>query len=142
MTDLVTGVLQLTTEGARAVLAAAARDAASDSAAVTIAVVDAGGHLLALERLSGAAAHTVRSATTKAASAASTRKETGLAGAPIDLTTGLGIALAAGADRWTPLPGGFPLVVEGSCVGAIGVAGAPHDVDERIARAGRRALAP
>jgi glc operon protein GlcG len=140
MTDLVAGVLQLTTEGARAVLSAAVRDAEADAAAVSIAVVDAGGHLLALERLPGAAAHTVHSATTKAACSASMRKATGLAGAPIDMTVGLGIALAAGSDRWTPLPGGFPVVVDGQCVGAIGVAGAPHDVDERIARAGTAAL--
>jgi uncharacterized protein GlcG (DUF336 family) len=140
VTDLVAGVLQLTTEGARAVLSAAAADAAADGAGVSIAVVDAGGHLLVLERLAGAAAHTVHSATTKAACAASMRKATGLADAPIDMTAGLGIALAAGTDRWTPLPGGFPIVVDGQCVGAIGVAGAPHDVDERIARAGTRAL--
>ncbi|MGE0818777.1 MAG: heme-binding protein [Candidatus Nanopelagicales bacterium] len=138
MPDLVASALQITTEGARAVLAAAALEAGPSP--VSIAVVDAGGHLVALERLSGAAPHTVHSATTKAACAASMRKETGLAGAPIDVPTGLGIALAAGPERWTPLPGGFPLVVDGQCIGAIGVAGAPHDVDERVARAGAKAL--
>lgn len=140
MSSLVASVLQITTEGARAVLAAAALEAETGSAAVSIAVVDAGGHLLVLERLPGAAAHTVHSATTKAACAASMRKATGLAGASIDVPTGLGIALAAGTQRWTPLPGGHPLVVDGQCVGAIGVAGAPHDADERIARAGAAAL--
>lgn len=139
MPDLVASALQITTEGARAVLAAAALEAGPSP--VSIAVVDSGGHLVALERLPGAAPHTVHSATTKAACAASMRKETGLAGVPIDVPTGLGIALAAGPGRWTPLPGGSPLVVGGQCVGAIGVAGAPHDADERIARAGAAALA-
>ena len=141
MSDLVASALQITTGGARAVLAAAAREAQAGPSPVSIAVVDSGGHLLALERLPGAAPHTVHSATTKAACAASMRKETGLARAPIDIPTGLGIALAAGPSRWTPLPGGFPLLVDGQCVGAIGVAGAPHEADERIARAGAAALA-
>jgi uncharacterized protein GlcG (DUF336 family) len=130
----------LTTEGARAVLAAAVSRAAGLGHPVSVAVVDPGGHLLVLERMDGAAAHTVRSATTKAAAAASTRRPTGLAGGPVDMTYGLGIALAAGEGRWTPLPGGTPLVVDGECVGALGVAGAPPEVDERVSEAGSAAL--
>lgn len=124
---------RLTTEGARHALAAAIESAEAEGVAVTVVVVDAGGHVIVAERMDGAAAHTVHSATTKAACAASMGKATGLAGAPVDMTYGLGIALAAGGDRWTPLPGGAPLVVSHECVGAVGVAGAPGDVDERIA---------
>lgn len=132
----------LTTEGARAVLDAATARAARAGHPVSVAVVDGGGHLLVLERMDGAAAHTVHSAATKAATAASTRKPTGVAGGPVDMTYGLGIALAAGDGRWTPLPGGFPLLVDGECVGALGVAGAPPEVDEDVAAAGAAALVP
>lgn len=132
----------LTTEGARAVLAAAVARAAESGHPVSVAVVDPGGHLLVLERMDGAAAHTVHSATTKAATAASTCRPTGIAGTPIDMTYGLGIALAAGDGRWSPLPGGFPLLVDGECVGALGVAGAPPETDESVAAAAAEALIP
>jgi len=49
--------------------------------AVTIAIVDAGGHLLMLERMEGGRFHTVHSATTKAVSAASNRRPTSSRGA-------------------------------------------------------------
>lgn len=124
---------RLTTEGARHVLAAAIESAEAEGVLVSVVVVDSGGHVVVAERMDGAAAHTLHSATTKAACAASMRKPTGLAGAPVDMAYGLGIALAAGGDRWTPLPGGAPIVVGLECVGAVGVAGAPGDVDERIA---------
>ncbi len=132
----------LTTEGARAVLAAAVARAAESGHPVSVAVVDPGGRLLVLERMDGAAAHTVHSATTKAATAASTCRPTGIAGTPIDMTYGLGIALAAGDGRWSPLPGGFPLLVDGECVGALGVAGAPPETAESVAAAAAQALIP
>ena len=131
---------RLTLEGARRVTAVAVEHAHAESVAVSVVVTDAGGHILVVERMDDAAAHTVHSATTKAACAASMRKATGLTGAPITMEYGVGIALAAGGDRWTPLPGGCPIVVEGVCVGAIGIAGAPGEVDERIAAAAAAAL--
>ena len=97
--------------------------------------------MIVVERMEGAPSHTVHSAATKAACAASMRKPSGSAGAAVDLTYGLGIALAAGGDRWTPLPEGAPVIVGGHCVGAVGVAGAPGEVDERIAAAAAAAPA-
>ena len=107
----------LTTEGARAVLAAAVARAAESGHPVSVAVVDPGGHLLVLERMDGAAAHTVHSATTKAATAASTCRPTGIAGTPIDMTYGLGIALAAGDGRWSPLPNPLRTACASTCGG-------------------------
>ena len=98
----------LTTEGARAVLAAATAAAADAGVHVSIAVVDAGGHLLVLERTDAAAAHTVHSATTKAATAASMRRPTGATAAGVDMAYGLGIALAVNALT------GMVIVVSGS----------------------------
>jgi uncharacterized protein GlcG (DUF336 family) len=132
--------VRLTTEGARRVLAAGIEAAEAEGVAVSVVVVDAGGHVLVVERMDAAAAHTVHSASTKAACAASMRKPTGLGGTSVDLGYGLGIALAAGDGRWTPLPGGAPVRVRGECVGAVGVSGAPGDVDERIASEAAGAL--
>lgn len=132
---------RLTREGARRVVEVAIGLAEQEDVAVSVVVADAGGHVLVVERMDEAAAHTVHSATTKAACAASMRKATGLAGTPVTMEYGFGIALAAGSERWTPLPGGCPIVVDGVCVGAVGLAGAPGEVDERIAAAAAASLA-
>ena len=94
---------------------------------MTIAVVDAGGHLILLERMEGGKFHTVHSATTKAACAASTRRVTtshGAVGQALDTAHALGLALAAGPERWTAMEGGCPVLVNGECIGGVGVAGA------------------
>jgi len=39
-----------------------------------------------------------------------------------------------------PVQGGVPIIVEGSCVGAVGVSGVQSHEDERIAQAGIDAL--
>jgi uncharacterized protein GlcG (DUF336 family) len=64
--------------------------------AITVAVVDAGGHLMLLERMDGGKFHSVHSATTKAVCAASNKRSTAvIARRPACL----GPALAAGR-RW------------------------------------------
>src|SRR5262249_35063811 len=95
--------------------------------AVTVAVVDAGGHLLALERMEGGKFHTVHSATTKAVCAASNKRSTGSKGAvgqALDVAHALGLALAAGPERWTAMEGGAPIMAGGECIGGVGVAAA------------------
>lgn len=131
---------RLTTAGAREVLATAIRAAAAEGMHVCAVVCDSGGHIMAVERMDRAPAHTVHSATTKAACAASMRRTTGAVSMGIGMDYGFGIALAAGAERWTPLPGGAPIVVDGECIGAVGIAGAPGEVDERIAESAANAL--
>src|SRR5437867_8449027 len=117
---------RLTNAGAKKMIEAATAKAAAGGAAVTIAVVDAGGHLILLERMEGGRFHTVHSATTKAVCAASTRRATGPRGAQgqaLDVTHALGLAVAAGAERWTAMEGGAPILFGGECVGGVGVAG-------------------
>jgi len=118
-------------------IAAATAKAAAGGAAVTIAVVDAGGHVIALERMDGGKFHTVHSATTKAVCAASNRRATtsqGAVGQTLDTAHALGLALAAGPERWTAMEGGFPIVFEGECIGGIGVSGGTWEFDDRCAR--------
>ena len=128
---------RLTTAGARKVLDTAVARAKEAGIAVTVAVADAGGHLLLLERMDGGKFHTVHSATTKAVCAASNKRGTGSAGAvgqSLDLLHAVGLALAAGPERWTAMEGGWPIMIGEECIGGVGVAGGNWEFDERVAR--------
>ena len=128
---------RLTTEGARKIKNAAVKAAEKAGIAVTVAVVDAGGHLLVLERMDGGKFHTVHSATTKAVCAASSRRMTsakGAQGQPLDVAHALGLALAAGPERWTAMEGGCPVMAGDECIGGVGVAGGTWEFDEKVAR--------
>ena len=128
---------RLTSEGARKVMDTALARAREAGIAVSVAVVDSGGHLVLLERMEGGKFHTVHSATTKAVCAASTKRSTGSKGAQgqdLDVAHALGLALAAGPERWTPMEGGCPIMAGNECIGAIGVAGGDWAFDERVAK--------
>ena len=129
--------------GAKTMMAAATAESEALGFAVTIAIVDSGGHLLLLERMDGGRFHTVHSSLTKAACAASNRRPTatrGAEGQELDLLHAVGLSLAAGPERWTPMEGGLPIMVDGECVGGIGVAGATWEEDERIAEVALNAV--
>ncbi len=134
---------RLTAAGAKAIMATAIARAQEAGIAVTVAIVDAGGHLMLLERMEGGRFHTVHSASTKAVCAASTRRATGAKGAQgqaLDVTHALGLSLAAGAERWTAMEGGCPVMAGNECIGAVGVAGGDWQFDERVAREAAESL--
>ena len=134
---------RLTNDGAKKMMAAAVAEASKAGVAVSIAIADAGGHLILLERMEGGRFHTVHSSTTKAVCAASTKRLTSARGAAnqeLDVTHALGLTLAAGAERWTAMEGGCPVLVDGECIGGIGVAGGDWQTDERIAQAAVEAI--
>ena len=98
---------------------------------------DAGGHLLAIDRMEGGRFHTVYSSTTKAVTAASNKRPTsskGAQGQSLDALHALGLALAAGPKNWTAMEGGFPIIVNNECVGGIGVSGGNWEQDQTIAQ--------
>jgi len=131
-------VKRLTTSGAKTMLAAATAKAEEFGIAVTVAIVDAGGHMLVLERMDGGRFHTVHSSTTKAVTASSNKRPTttkGAQGQELDTLHAIGLSLAAGAGRWTAMEGGFPILVDGECVGGIGVSGGDWQQDEDIVKA-------
>jgi len=128
---------RLTTAGAKQMLATAIAAAEQAGIAISVAIVDAGGHPLLLERMDGGRFHTVHSATVKAVCAASNKRPTSARGAQaqeLDTVHALGLALAAGTERWTAMEGGCPVIVDGECVGGIGVSGGNFEFDERVAR--------
>jgi uncharacterized protein GlcG (DUF336 family) len=134
----VTTTKRLTTDGARKMMTTALEQAKQAGIAVSIAITDAGGHLILLERMEGGRFHTVHSSTTKAVCAASNKRATSSRGAQaqqLDAAHALGLALAAGPERWTAMEGGCPVIADGECIGGIGVAGGDWATDERIAQA-------
>ena len=103
---------RFTYRGAKHMAAVAVERAQAAGIAIAVAVADAGGHLVVLERMDGGRFHTVHSATTKAVCAASNKRPTSARGAqaqPLDVVHALGLALAAGAERWTAMEGGYPV---------------------------------
>jgi glc operon protein GlcG len=123
--------------GAKKMTATAVDKAREAGIAISVAVADAGGHLIAFERMDGGRFHTVHSSTTKAVCAASNKRPTSARGAQaqeLDTAHAIGLALAAGPERWTAMEGGFPVVINGECIGGIGVSGGDWATDERIAR--------
>jgi uncharacterized protein GlcG (DUF336 family) len=128
---------RLTHHGAKTMMDTAVAKAREAGIAISCAVVDSGGHLVAFERMDGGRFHTQHSATTKAVCAASNKRVTtakGAVGQDLDTNHAIGLALAAGPERWTAMEGGAPVIVGGECIGGIGVSGGDWATDERIAR--------
>ena len=135
---------RLTLAGAKKMLATAVAGAEKAGIAVSVAVADAGGNLMLLERMEGGRFHTVHSATTKAVCAASNRRPTGSTGAvgqSLDVLHALGLALAAGPERWTAMEGGCPIMAGNECIGGVGVAGGNWEFDEQAAKEAAESLA-
>lgn len=128
---------RLTLAGAKKMMESVTAAAEKAGYAVAAAIVDAGGQVILVQRMDGGRFHTVHSSTTKAICAASNKRPTtmkGAAGQALDTMHALGLALAAGADRWTAMEGGYPILFDGECVGGIGVSGATWELDDQLAR--------
>ena len=126
---------QLTYAGAAVAIAAAVSKSREISAPECIAVVDAGGNLLAYARVEGAAVLAVKPAIAKASSAAALGGPTG--GIPFEFGANLASASLGGI---TNLGGGFPIIYKGELLGAIGVGSGTTEQDVAVAEAGRDAL--
>ncbi|MNF38892.1 hypothetical protein D3C84_198530 [compost metagenome] len=119
------------------IIKAARAEAQQHNWAVSIAVVDDGGHPLALERLDGCAPIGAYIAGEKARSAAIGRRETK---GYEDMVNG-GRSAFLSAPLLTSLEGGVPLIVDGQVIGAVGVSGVKAEQDAQVAKAGVAALA-
>lgn len=119
------------------IAAAAETEALKNNWAVSIAIVDAGGHLLWLQRLDGAAPVSAHIAPAKARSAAMGRRDT--KGYEDMINNGRTAFLSAPAIDGM-LEGGLPIIKDGQCLGAVGVSGVKAPEDAQVARAGIAAL--
>ncbi len=121
----------------RAIANAAETEATHNGWAVTLAIVDDGGHLLWLQRLDGAAPISAEIAAAKARTAALGRRESKVYE---DMINGGRVSFLSAPVLHGMLEGGVPIVVEGQVIGAVGVSGVKSMEDAQIARAGIAAL--
>ena len=127
----------LTAEDAQRMGEAAAAHAVAQGWAVTIAIVDDGGHLLWLRRLDGAAPISSHIAPAKARTSALSRRESRIFEEMINQGR---VSFLSAPTLEGMLEGGVPILVDGQCVGAFGVSGVKSVEDAQIASAGIAAL--
>lgn len=121
----------------KTVAAAAEAEALRNQWAVSIAIVDDGGHLLWLQRLDGAAPISAQICEAKARTAALGRRESRVYE---EMINGGRTSFLSAPALEGMLEGGVPIVVGGHYVGAVGVSGVKSSEDAQIARAGIAAL--
>lgn len=127
----------LTLDDVKKIAAAAEAEALANNWAVTISIVDDGGQLMWLQRLDGAAPISASIAPAKARTAALGRRETKVYE---DMINNGRYSFLTAPVLEGMLEGGVPVMVDGQCVGAVGVSGVKSSEDVQIARAGIAAL--
>ena len=121
----------------KAIAAAAEAEALKNHWAVTIAIVDDGGHLLHLQRLDGAPPVSSHIAPAKANTAALGRRESKIYE---DVINNGRMSFLSAPTNEGMLEGGVPIVKAGQVIGAVGVSGVKSHEDAQIAKAGIAAL--
>jgi glc operon protein GlcG len=129
----------ITLEQARKISAAAQQNALQNGWLMVVAIMDAGGHLVLLERMDHAQFGSVQVAQDKARSAVAFRRPTK---AFHDMVAaggeGLRMLVMSGA---VPIDGGLPIISNGAVVGSIGISGGTSAQDGQVAQAGLAVLA-
>ncbi|CAG9176190.1 GlcG/HbpS family heme-binding protein [Cupriavidus pinatubonensis] len=127
----------LTAEDVKKIMAAAEAEAKTHQWAVSIVVVDDGGHMLAMQRLDGAAPISAYIATEKARTSSLGRRESKVYE---DMINNGRYSFMTAPTLQGMLEGGVPIVHNDQFVGAVGVSGVKSTEDAQIARAGIAAL--
>ena len=120
---------------AEKIVAAAHAFAQSKNWRVTIAVSDEGGNLMLLLRMDGAPAMSATVAPGKALTCATTLRPSKVYEDMVNNGRTAALRLPC-----LPIEGGEMIVVDGCCVGAVGVSGVKPGEDAEIARAGIAAI--
>lgn len=135
MSDYTTPTATLTHAGVMHMLTAAVARAEEMGQPQCIVIVDASGVTLGQIRMTGAKFLSLKSAATKACTAASIRASSDA------IPEAVGPAIAAATDNAvTRLGGGLPIMLNGTCVGGIGVGSGTADQDKDVARAALAAI--
>jgi glc operon protein GlcG len=128
----------ITLENAKKAAAAALAEARKNNWTMAAAITDAAGNLVYFEKMDATQTGSAAVAIDKARSAALYKRP----------TKAFQDALAAGGEGWrvlrlqgaVPVEGGFPIVMDGKIVGAIGVSGGTSAQDGQCAKPGADAL--
>lgn len=134
---------RLTLAGAEKMCETVIEGARREGLAICVVVADGGGNVVCAKRMDGGRFHTLHSATTKAVTAASNKRITtsrGAVGQDLDTAHAIGLALAAGSERWTAMEGGAPVIMDGECIGGVGVSGGNWSADAALAEAAVAAI--
>ena len=126
---------ELTHGDCEKIMAAALAEAKRNSWVVAIAILDDGGHLLHFARMDGATPANAAIAVEKGRTAAMSRRTSGSWQERIKTRPEM-----LKMPGILPVQGGVPIVVDGGCVGGVGVSGVQSHEDEQIARTGIDAL--
>ena len=121
----------------QAIAAAAQAEAQTNNWNVSIAIVDAGGHLLHFQRLNGAPPISSHIAPAKAHTAALGQRESKVYE---DVINGGRYSFLSAPAVEGMLEGGVPIMKDGACLGAVGVSGVKSNEDAQIAKAGIAAI--
>ena len=124
----------LTSEDAQKMVAACKAEAAKRKLEPTVAVVDAAGHLLHLERPDRNGVNTVEMSTLKARTAALRERPSSAFAARVAERPGFLMT-----PNCLGVEGGIPVLFEGECIGGVGVSGIAED-DGPVAQAGADAF--
>jgi glc operon protein GlcG len=127
----------LTLDDVKKIAAAAEAEAMANNWAVVISIVDDGGHLLWLQRLDGVAPISAHIAPAKAQTAALGQRETKIYE---DMINNGRVSFLSAPYIDGMLEGGVPIMLNGQCLGAVGVSGVKSAEDAQIAKAGIAAL--
>ena len=122
----------LTLEDCKKISEAAEAEARKNNWNVCIAILDDGGHLLHLVRMDGATPANARIAVEKGRTAAESRRSTGMWEERIKAGRNAMLRMPG----ILPVQGGLPIVVDGVCLGGVGVSGVQSHEDEQIAKVG------
>ncbi len=128
-------------EVADALIAAAVTRARSIGSPFAIAVIDESGELKAFARMDGASLQAVKVSQDKAYTAASTGMTTAAWYELVSDEPPLALGAVGAIERLMVIGGGYPVIVAGAVVGAIGVSGGHYKQDMDVAQAALSALA-
>jgi uncharacterized protein GlcG (DUF336 family) len=120
-----------------AITSASQAEALKNQWAVSIAIVDDGGHLLSFARMDGAAPISSHIAPAKARTAALGRRESK---AYEDMINGGRTSFLSVPGLEGMLEGGVPIMKDGQCLGAVGVSGVKASEDAQVAKVGIAAI--
>jgi uncharacterized protein GlcG (DUF336 family) len=121
-------------DAAKKVMAAAEAEAMKNNWLMAIVILDSTGHTVMLHKLDNTQYGSIRVAEDKAQTALDFRRPSKVFE---DLVAQGGIGMRTlGLRGATPIEGGYPIIVEGKIVGAIGASGGAASQDGQVAKAG------
>ena len=129
----------LTLDGAQAALAAGVAAAKGIGFAASLVAVDRAGQIVASARMNGASAMTLDIAFKKAWTSSMASAPTAYIINFVTSDPGSTMSMPHLAN-FSVIAGGIPVMVDGACVGAVGVSGATAELDLKVAEAAVAAL--